>query len=77
MTDPLCDLPAVEIAARVRAGTLRAEAVLDSTLERIRVVEGRAPSLEAYAPTPEDREKVHAFITLTEERARAAGACGG
>ena len=71
MTAPLCDLPAVDIAARVRAGTVRAEAVLDSSLERIRAVEGRAPSLEPYTPMPDDREKIHAFITLTEERARA------
>jgi len=75
VTEHLCDLPAVEIAARVRAGTTRAEAVLDSALERIRAIEGRAPSLESYTPTPEDREKIHAFITLTGERARAqAGA---
>jgi aspartyl-tRNA(Asn)/glutamyl-tRNA(Gln) amidotransferase subunit A len=71
VTEPLCDLSAVEIAARVRSGQARAEAVLDSTLERIRAVEGRPPSLEPYSPTPEDRQKVHAFITLTEERARA------
>ena len=71
MTTALCDLPAIEIAARVRAGALRAEQVLDSALERIRAVEGRAPSLEAYVLKPGDREAVHAFITLTETRARA------
>jgi len=70
VTTSLCDLPATEIVSRVRAGTARAEAVLDSALERIRLVEGRAPSLDPYTPTPEDRQKVHAFITLTEERAR-------
>jgi aspartyl-tRNA(Asn)/glutamyl-tRNA(Gln) amidotransferase subunit A len=70
VTVQLCDLPAAEIAARVRSGAVRAEVVLESALERIRAVEGRAPSLEAYTPSPEDREKVHAFITLTEERAR-------
>jgi aspartyl-tRNA(Asn)/glutamyl-tRNA(Gln) amidotransferase subunit A len=70
MIEPLCDLSAVEIAERVRAGSVRAEAVLDSAFERIRAVEGRAPSTEPYTPTAEDREKIHAFITLTEERAR-------
>jgi len=70
VTTPLCDLTAVEIAARVRAGSLRAEQVLDSALERIRAVEGRAPSLEPYVLQPGDRQTVHAFITLTERRAR-------
>ncbi len=71
MSTPLCDLSAVEIAGRVRNGSLRAEQVLDSALERIRAVEGRPPSLEPYELQAEDRSTVHAFITLTEERARA------
>jgi len=71
VSTPLCDLSAVEIADRVRNGSLRAEQVLDSALQRIRAVEGRPASLEPYELQAEDRRKVHAFITLTEARARA------
>jgi len=71
VTTALCDLSAVEIARSVREGSLRAEQVLDSALERIRAVEGRPPSLERYELQADDRSKVHAFITLTEARARA------
>jgi len=38
-------------------------------LERIGQVDGRPGSLDAGPLTPEDEKKVHAFITLTDERA--------
>lgn len=66
----LCDLPAVEIAAQVRAKKISAVDVLEATLERIVRVDGRAGSLEAGEITPEDENYVHAFITLTAQRAR-------
>jgi aspartyl-tRNA(Asn)/glutamyl-tRNA(Gln) amidotransferase subunit A len=70
MTVDLCDLPAHEIVRRVKAGETSAVGVLDSTLDRINQVEGRAPSTEPYREAAGDRDKIHAFITRTAERAR-------
>lgn len=70
----LCDLPAAEVARRVRSGETTAAAVLESVLRRIDAVEGRAPSIEAYHPDPEDRRRLHAFLTRTVDRARAQAA---
>jgi aspartyl-tRNA(Asn)/glutamyl-tRNA(Gln) amidotransferase subunit A len=71
MSEPLCDLPAYEIARRVRNGELSALEVLESTLTRIETVEGRSPTTSPYQGDAEDQEKIHAYVTLTEERARA------
>jgi aspartyl-tRNA(Asn)/glutamyl-tRNA(Gln) amidotransferase subunit A len=70
MTSSLCDLPAQEIAHGVRERRLSAVEVLESALERIRAVEGRAPTSAPFEPQAQDREKIHAFLTLTEARAR-------
>lgn len=70
MTAALADLSAREIARRVREGEVTASEVLDQTLERIHAVEGRPPSTGAYDPKPEDRERIHAYISLVEARAR-------
>ena len=51
--------------------------ILESTLERIGQVDGRPGTLEPGPLTEEDRHKVHAFITLTDERARAQARSGG
>ncbi|MCB2178618.1 aspartyl/glutamyl-tRNA amidotransferase subunit A [bacterium] len=67
----LCDLSAYELAALIRKREVSAVEALESTLKRIRQVEGRNGSLDAGAITPEDEKKVHAFITETEESARA------
>ena len=66
----LCDLSAHELAALIRKGEVSAVEALDSSLQRIEAVDGRPGSVEAYQATDEDAQKVHAFITLTEERAR-------
>jgi aspartyl-tRNA(Asn)/glutamyl-tRNA(Gln) amidotransferase subunit A len=66
----LCDLPAYEIARRVRLGQVSAVEVLESVLERIAAVDGRAGSLEPGEGQPNDASTVHAFITQTTERAR-------
>lgn len=68
MATDLCDLPAHEIASRISKGELSATAVVDSALARIRAVDGQPGKLDAPAG---DVSKVHAFITVTEERARA------
>ncbi len=48
--------------------------LLESALQRIAAVDGRPGTLEPGEITPEDRQKVHSFITLTPERARAQAA---
>lgn len=66
----LCDLPANRIVELVRSGEVSAVQVLEATLRRIELVDGRPGSLEPGELTPEDTQRVHAFITLTSERAR-------
>jgi aspartyl-tRNA(Asn)/glutamyl-tRNA(Gln) amidotransferase subunit A len=67
----LCDLPAHELAAALRKRQVSAIEILESALKRITAVDGRPGSLDEGELTPEDTQKVHAFITLTGERARA------
>lgn len=67
----LTDLPAHTLAYLVRRREISAVNVLEAALRRVAQVDGRPGSLESDGSLPEDREKVHAFITLTEERARA------
>ena len=64
------DLPAHQITQKIRDRELSAVDVLDATLERIQSVDGRPGSLETHETTAEDERAVHAFITLTAERAR-------
>lgn len=65
----LCDLPAYELTARLKAREVSAVEIVTSTLQRIEAVEGRLPSTAPYTPAPEDEGKVHAYITLMRERA--------
>ena len=69
----LSDLPAYELTGLVHRREVSAVEVLDSVLERIQAVDGRPGSLtEPLHPSdPRERQLVHAFITLTAERARA------
>lgn len=71
MNTPYCDLPAHDIANHVRNRDIRAIDVLESALQRIRDVDGRQGSLEHLDITDDDKQKVHAFISINEERARA------
>jgi len=66
----LCDYPAHQLVKLVHNKDVSAEEILNSTLQRINEVDGRPGSLEKRPLTTEDRQKVHAFITLTEEKAR-------
>lgn len=68
MSAEICELPAHEIVARLRAGDLTAEAVLEATLARIEAVEGDLSTLNG---DPKGGKGVHAYISLAEERARA------
>lgn len=67
----LCDYSAHELAAMLRQRKTSACEILDSTLKRIEKVEGRTGKLDAGEITAEDQKRVHAFITLTEDLARA------
>ncbi len=70
----LCDLTASELYPLLRERRASASEVLESCLQRIRRVDGRPGSIQPGAPAADDTEKVHAFITLTETRARAQAA---
>lgn len=67
----LCDLTAHELVAVLRKRQVSAVEILESALRRISAVDGRPGTLEPGALTSEDEKTVHAFITLTEKRARA------
>ncbi len=68
MTPALCDLPAQRIAAGIKSGEFSAVEALESALARIEAVEGLPPTMEQERP---DQSGVHAFISLTPDRARA------
>ncbi len=67
----LCDLSALELTRLLRQKRTSAVEILESTMERIGAVDGRSGALDAGNLTPEDKAKVHAFITITDERALA------
>jgi aspartyl-tRNA(Asn)/glutamyl-tRNA(Gln) amidotransferase subunit A len=67
----LCDLPAYELSRLFHQHKASAVEILDSTLKRIQRVDGRPGTLEPGEITPEDKKKLHAFITVTAERARS------
>jgi aspartyl-tRNA(Asn)/glutamyl-tRNA(Gln) amidotransferase subunit A len=66
----IMDISAFEIAGKVQRGELSAVAVLDAALERVAAVDGRPGTLDYGQLTDEDKSRVHAFITLTADRAR-------
>jgi aspartyl-tRNA(Asn)/glutamyl-tRNA(Gln) amidotransferase subunit A len=70
MNMELCDLPATQLVEMIRRRQVSAVEALESTLQRIIAVDGRPGVLDSGPVTPEDEHKVHAFITLTAERAR-------
>ncbi len=70
----LSDLPAHEIARRVKAREASAVEVMQAHLDRIAAAEGRAPSTEPYVPQPGDDATVHAYISLQPEVALARAA---
>jgi len=70
----LCDLSALELAGLVHSRRASALEVLESCLKRIAAVDGRPGALDSGDLTAEDKQHVHAFITLTAERGRAQAA---
>ena len=67
----LCDLTAHELTSLLKQKKASAVEILESSLRRIGEVDGRPGSLEERELTAEDRAKVHAFITVSDERALA------
>ncbi len=67
----LCDLPAYELMRLLRQRKISATEILASCLARIETIDGRPGSLEPGEINEEDQQTVHAFITLTDDRARA------
>ena len=70
MSVEFTDLPAFKIADLVRTKQVSAVEILESTLKRIREVDGRPGSVDHGPITDEDRETIHAFTRVTEELAR-------
>jgi aspartyl-tRNA(Asn)/glutamyl-tRNA(Gln) amidotransferase subunit A len=70
MTQELCDLSAHELVRRLKLGEITAVEILESTVARIEAVEGRKPTTDPYQAEASDLERIHAFITLTLDRAR-------
>jgi len=66
----ILDFSAFEIAGKVQRGELSAVDALEAALERVAAVDGRSGTLDYGELTDDDRTRVHAFITLTTDRAR-------
>jgi aspartyl-tRNA(Asn)/glutamyl-tRNA(Gln) amidotransferase subunit A len=67
-------LPAHEIARRVKSGELTARAVTEAALAHIARVDGAPGTSQPASQQTSQPAGVHAFITLTAERARAQAA---
>ncbi len=65
----LCDLNALELTRLVRSRETSAAEIVKACLERIAEVDGRPGTLEGADLTDEDRQRVHAFISLTAAHA--------
>jgi aspartyl-tRNA(Asn)/glutamyl-tRNA(Gln) amidotransferase subunit A len=65
------ELPANMLARLIRTKEISAVEALESVMGRIAEVDGRPGSLNSSEEEPEDKEKVHAFISLTSKRARS------
>jgi aspartyl-tRNA(Asn)/glutamyl-tRNA(Gln) amidotransferase subunit A len=74
MTMELCDHSAVELGKLLRRKETSAAEILESALKRVEKVDGRPGMLEPGPITDEDMQRVHSFITLTPDRARAQAA---
>jgi len=70
VTISLCDLPAHQLVRKLRDGECTAAEILQSTLDRIQAVEGSPPTTHAAGKESHDAGDIHAYITLTTERAR-------
>jgi len=65
----LSDLPAIQISQMIHSGQVSARQVTEAALDRIAAIDGSPPSLAPDAETSHETDKIHAFITVTTERA--------
>ncbi|MCX6055839.1 MAG: amidase family protein [Chloroflexi bacterium] len=65
----LSDLSALELTRLLHQKKASAVEIIESTFRRIGEVDGRPGSLNGTSLTDEDKAKVHAFITLTDQSA--------
>ncbi|NMC53927.1 MAG: Asp-tRNA(Asn)/Glu-tRNA(Gln) amidotransferase subunit GatA [Chloroflexi bacterium] len=70
----LCDRSAYELTQLLRQGQTSAVEIVQAHLQRVEAVDGRPGSLDNAGLSDEDRQRVHAFITLTAGRALAQAA---
>ena len=66
----LCDRPAHQLVKMLHQKEISAEEILNSALKRVREVDGLPGSISVESTRTTEPEKVHAFITLTDEQAR-------
>lgn len=67
----LCDLPALDLTRLIQLGEISAVEALESAQGRVSAVDGRPGTLDPGDIENGGDKKVHAFIHLTPERARA------
>jgi aspartyl-tRNA(Asn)/glutamyl-tRNA(Gln) amidotransferase subunit A len=67
----ICDYSASDLVRMLHQRQVSALEILESVLARVSQVDGRPGTLEPGEITQDDKQKVHAFVTLTPERARA------
>lgn len=65
----LSDHSAHQLLELLRSKQISAQEIVESSLERINTVDGRPGSLDAGTETEQDRETVHAFISVNAEQA--------
>ena len=69
MMTELCDLPAYQLADMIRQRQVSAQDAVQSALGRIQAVDGVSGSLEHTEISEEEKQRIHAFITVTAEQA--------
>ena len=70
----LCDLSALELKDLLNRKQISALEIVNASLQRIMDVDGRPGVLEPGEINDQDRKTVHAFISLTADRAREQAA---
>ncbi|HSM26431.1 MAG TPA: amidase, partial [Anaerolineaceae bacterium] len=65
----LCDHSAHQLLDLLRSKQISAQEIVESSLERIKTVDGKPGSLDASTENDQDQESVHAFISVNAEQA--------
>jgi aspartyl-tRNA(Asn)/glutamyl-tRNA(Gln) amidotransferase subunit A len=65
----LCDHAAHQLLNLLRSKQISAQEIVESSLQRIATVDGRSGSLDSGEETDQDRQSVHAFISVTADQA--------